>query len=127
MARFEFEKLVHDAIAKLPRRIRDAMDNVAFVVEEEPRPKKAKGIGIRINEALLGLYEGIPRIKRGSGYFGVLPDKITIFQNPIEKLSGGDEKKLKRLVAEVVKHEIGHHLGLDEAELRSIERKRKQK
>ena len=127
MARFEFEKLVRDAIVKLPRRIRDAMDNVAFVVEKESHHKKAREIGIRINETLLGLYEGIPRIKRGSGYFGVLPDKITIFQNPIEELSGGDEKKLKRLVAGVVKHEIGHHLGLDEAELRSIERKRKQK
>ena len=84
MARLEFEKLVREALAKLPRRIRDAMDNVAFVVEKESHHKKAREIGIRINETLLGLYEGIPRIKRGSGYFGVLPDKITIFQKSSE-------------------------------------------
>lgn len=108
----------------LPRHIREALNNVAFVVEQEPRRKKEKEVGIRVDETLLGFYEGIPRIKRGSGYFGVLPDKITIFQNPLEELSDGDENKLKKLVREVVQHEIGHHLGLDEEELRALEAKK---
>ena len=63
------------------------MDNVAFIVEREARSKKAKGVGIKINETLLGLYEGVPKTKRGAGYFGVLPDKITIFQQPLEELA----------------------------------------
>ena len=74
---------------------------------------------------LLGLYEGIPKTKRGAGYFGVLPDKITIFQQPIEELAGHDEKKLKKLIYEVVWHEVGHHLGFDEKEIRALEAKKK--
>mgnify|MGYP001608271029 FL=1 len=101
-----------------------AMNNVAFVVERVARPKKAKEIGIKINEALLGLYEGVPKTKRGAGYFGVLPDKITIFQQPLEELTGRDENKLKRLVYEVVWHEVGHHLGFDEKEIRALEAKK---
>ena len=124
MKRDYFEQLIREAITALPRHIREVLDNVAFVVEQKPRRKKAKEVGIRMNETLLGLYEGIPRIKRDSGYFGVLPDKITIFQNPLEELSDGDEDKLKKLVREVVQHEIGHHLGLDEEELRALEAKK---
>lgn len=125
MIKFEFEKLVRGAIEAMPRHIRDAMDNVAFVIEKETRRKKAKEIGIKLDEVLLGLYEGVPRIKRGSGYFGVLPDKITIFQRPLEELAGGDENKLKRLIHEVVWHEIGHHLGFDEKEIRALEIKKR--
>jgi len=125
MTRFKFEKLVREAIALLPRHIRDALDNVAFVIEQNPRRKKTKEIGIRIDETLLGLYEGIPRIKRGSGYFGVLPDKITIFQKSIEELAGRNEDKLKKLIYEVVWHEVGHHLGFDEKAIRALEAKKR--
>ena len=127
MKSLEFEKLVRDAITTLPRHIGDAMENVVFVVEKEPRRRKAKEVGIKINETLLGLYEGVPLTGRGSGYSGVLPDKITIFQNPIEELSGGDANKLKILVLDVVRHEVGHYFGFDEEELLAIENKRKQK
>lgn len=125
MKRNDFEQLIREAISALPEHGRKAMDNVAFVVEMEARRKKAKEIGIKVNEALLGLYEGIPKTKRGTGYFGVLPDKITIFQQPIEELAGRDEKKLKRLVHEVVWHEVGHHLGFDEKEIRALEAKKR--
>ena len=101
------------------------MDNVAFIVEREARHKKAKEVSIKVDEVLLGLYEGIPKTKRGAGYFGVLPDKITIFQQPIEELAGRDGKKLKRLIYEVVWHEVGHHLGFDEKEIRALEAKRR--
>ena len=86
---------------------------------------KAKEVGIKVHEVLLGLYEGIPKTKRGAGYFGVLPDKITIFRQPLEELAGRDESKLKRLVYEVVWHEVGHHLGFNEKEIRALEAKKK--
>ena len=134
----DFEQLIRGAISALPVHGRQAMDNVAFVVEREvrrpPSPrlrragKKAKEVNInmiKMNEVLLGLYEGIPKTERGSNYFGVLPDKITIFQQPIEELAGGDEKKLKKLIYEVVWHEVGHHLGFDEKEIRALEAKKR--
>ena len=125
MKKNNFEQLIREAISALPEHGRKAMENVAFIVEREARRKKTKETGIKVDEVLLGLYEGIPKIKRGAGYFGVLPDKITIFQQPIEELAGRDEKKLKRLVYEVVWHEVGHHLGFDEKEIRALEAKRR--
>jgi predicted Zn-dependent protease with MMP-like domain len=101
------------------------MENVAFFVEAEARRKKAREVGIKKYDVLLGLYEGIPKTKRGSGYFGVLPDKITIFQKPIEELAAGDKQKLRKIVSDVVWHEVGHHLGLGEKELRKREARRK--
>ncbi len=125
MKKNNFEQLIREAISALPEHGRKAMDNVAFTVEREARHKKAKEIGIKVNEVLLGLYEGVPKTKRGANYFGVLPDKITIFQQPIEELAGRDEKKLKKLIYEVVWHEVGHHLGFDEKEIRALETKKR--
>ncbi len=127
MKKNNFEQLINEAISALPEHGRKAMENVAFIVEREARHKKAREIGIDMNEVLLGLYEGVPKTKRGANYFGVLPDKITIFQQPIEELAGRDEKKLKKLIYEVVWHEVGHHLGFDEKEIRALEVKKKSK
>ncbi len=120
-----FEKLVDEAILALPKKMREVVDNVAFVVEDEARPKKAGEMGIKKNEVLIGLYEGIPKIKRDGGYFGVLPDKITIFKKPIMGLSGGGGEKLRKLVNETVWHEVGHHLGLDDAEIKALETRKR--
>ncbi|MBU2577432.1 metallopeptidase family protein [Patescibacteria group bacterium] len=120
MKRDIFERLVVEAVAALPLRVREAMKNVAIVIEPEPRQEKLSEIGIKRHEVLLGLYEGIPLIRRSSGYFGVLPDKITMFQKPIEALSGGGGEKVTALVREVVWHEIGHHFGLSDQELHSL-------
>jgi predicted Zn-dependent protease with MMP-like domain len=125
MKKNDFEQLIREAILALPENGRKGMDNVAFIVEKEARRKKTKEIGIKVNEVLFGLYEGIPKTKRGVNYFGVLPDKITIFQQPVEKLAGHDENKIKRLIYEVVWHEVGHHLGFDEKEIRALEIKKK--
>ena len=127
MKKDNFEQLIREAISALPEHGRKVMNNVAFIVEKEARGKKAKEIGIQVNEVLLGLYEGVPKTKRGANYFGVLPDKITIFQQPIEELAGRDEKRLKKLIYEVVWHEVGHHLGFDEKELRVLEANKKRK
>ncbi len=125
MKRKSFEKLIREAIDLLPEHAKIAMENVAFIVEQEVRHKKNNELGIRIDEVLLGLYEGIPKTKRGSGYFGVLPDKITIFQEPIEELAGQDIQKLITLIREVIWHEVGHHLGFDEKEIRALEVKKR--
>ena len=125
MRKSHFETLIREAIEELPPKIKEAMENVVFIVEREARRKKASEIGIRVDETLLGLYEGVPKTGRGINYSGVLPDKITIFQKPMEELAGGNEKKLKELVYEVVWHEIGHHLGFDEPELWALEAKKK--
>ena len=124
MKRSMFERLVVEAAAALPVRVREAMKNVAIVIEQEPRRKESGETDIKMHETLLGLYQGIPLIERDSGYSGVLPDKITIFQKPIETLSGKSEENLKALVAEVVWHEIGHHFGLSDPELGLLEKKR---
>ncbi len=126
MKKHNFEQLISEAISALPEHGRKAMENVAFVIEGEAWRKKTNEIGIRVDEVLLGLYEGVPKTKRGAGYSGVLPDKITIFQQPIEKSAGRDEKELKRLVYEVVWHEVGHHLGFDEKEIRALEVKKRE-
>ena len=120
-----FGSLVREAVSVLPPRVRKAMKNVAIVIEQEPRRKKSSEVGIKRDETLLGLYEGIPLIQRDSGYFGVLPDKITIFQKSIEALSAGGGEETATLVREVVWHEIGHHFGLSDSELDILEKKRK--
>ena len=124
MKRNMFERLIIEAVASLPLRVREAMKNVAIVIEQEPRRGKSGEVDIKRHETLLGLYQGIPLIERDSGYSGVLPDKITIFQKPIETLSGKSKENLTALVAEVVWHEIGHHFGLSDPELGLLEKKR---
>ena len=71
---------------------------------------------------LLGLYEGIPWGKRGPYYAGALPDKITIYRVPLERISGGDPERLRAEVRRVVFHEIAHHLGISDARLVEIDR-----
>lgn len=127
MMKNNFEQFVREAILALPDHARKVMENVIFIIEQKSRPEKAREIGIKANEILLGLYEGVPKIKRGENYSGVIPDKITIFQQPIEELTNHDEEKIKKLIYEVVWHEVGHHLGFDEKEIRAIETKKKQK
>jgi len=122
----EFEKLVAEAVDGLPQNIKDAMNNVGFVIERVARRRKAHEVGVRSGNHLLGLYEGVPLIERGP-YYSALPDKITIFQDPIEDESGGEPAAVKDLVAEVVWHELGHHLGFDDRQLRAIERRRKRR
>lgn len=127
MTRKAFAQLVHQAVAALPAAGRGAIENVAFVLEDKARRRKTREVGIRRDEILLGLYEGVPKTKRGSGYFGVLPDKITLFRDPIRELAGSDPEKLRRLIQDVVWHEVGHHLGFDEPAIRALEQKRKKR
>ena len=120
-----FARIVRRGIAALPTSAKMAMENVAVVVEKEARRRKAEEAGIVAGEVLLGLYEGVPKTKRGAGYFGVPPDKITIFQKPMEELGNKNSKEIQKLVREVVWHEVGHHLGFSEREIRVLERRKR--
>ena len=127
LSQSEFETLLSEAIAALPPVGKASMDNVAFIVEPEVREAKASEMHIKKGELLLGLYEGVSKAKRGTGYSGFLPDKITIFQNPIELLAGNNPAKLKEILFGVVRHEVGHHLGFDEEGIRAHEAAREEK
>lgn len=119
MTREEFEKLVTEAISELPDSIREKMDNVAVVLEDFPTPDQLKTGRVPRGGTLLGLYEGVPRTKRGPGYTMVLPDKITIFQKVIETMAA-DGAQIKAQVKNTVWHEIAHHFGFSEAQLRKL-------
>jgi len=120
----EFKKLVEEAILELPEKIRQKMDNCALCIEKRPSPEQLRKTGIRYAGSLLGLYEGVPQTKWGRGFGMILPDKITIFQESIEKFSSTPEA-IKELVRNTVWHEIAHHFGFNEKQVRELERKRK--
>jgi predicted Zn-dependent protease with MMP-like domain len=108
----DFEQEVEEAVASLPDDLREAVSNVAILVEDEP-PR---------GQPLLGLYQGIPLTRRGSGYAGVLPDKITIYRGPLERLYGADRESLRRQIRRVVLHEIAHHFGISDERLEELGR-----
>ena len=117
MERKRFEGLILQAVRSLPPEFRRKMENVEIVVEDwPPQERGRRGRG----GDLLGLYHGYPLKERGSWYGNVLPDRIVIYQGPIER-SCGNEKEIQERVREVVFHEIGHFFGLEEDELWAIE------
>ena len=116
MTRTEFEQLVREALSKIPDEIRDCMANVDLVVEEWPSATQLAEARLKPTEHLLGLYEGIPLTER-YGYNMVLPDKITLFQKPIESICSNDETKIILEVRDTVVHEVAHHFGIDDDRL----------
>jgi predicted Zn-dependent protease with MMP-like domain len=120
--RAKFERLVADALADIPRRFRDAMANIAIVVEDEPSPALLAEMEIEPPDTLLGLYQGTPLTERRWDYGNALPDRILLFQGPIEHESG-DEDDVVVAIGETLIHEIGHYFGLSEEEIEEIEEK----
>ena len=109
----EFDAIVENGLRLIPKRFRRAMRNVAIVVEQEPpRP------------GLLGLYQGRPLANRSVFESFAMPDKITIYQGPHERLSR-TRAELEQMVADTVWHEIAHHFGMDEYRVRRAERRRR--
>jgi len=126
MNKKDFEELVREGIRDIPEKFLRKLDNVAIVIEDEPTPAKKKKLNIHSGWTLLGLYEGVSQTRRGANYNAVLPDKITIFQKPIEK-EARDEKDLKEIVKNTVWHEIAHHFGMSETQVRQAEIKRRER
>jgi len=114
MDTLQFEQLINESVAALPESIRQKLNNVEIVLEEGESP----------NNSLFGLYHGVSQLHRGSSYGmnPTLPDKITIWKGTVERFAGSDDN-IPKLVRRVVWHEIGHHFGFDEAQIRKLEEK----
>jgi len=124
MEKQRFGILVTRAIEELPPEFQSRLENVDVLVEDWPSPMQLRQLGLRHNTELLGLYEGIPQTRRGSGYNLVLPDKITIFQKPIEAKCHSD-RQIETEIGKVVRHEIAHHFGIGDETLYRIERQKR--
>lgn len=121
MTRQRFEHLVLEALRLIPRQLRHAIKNVAVVVENEPTDQLLAEMGIEAPDTLFGLYQGTPLTERGWDDGNRLPDRIVIFQRPIEEACGDDEGEIIVAIGETVIHEFGHHFGLSEHEIEAIE------
>ena len=121
MDREKFEWLVAKAVGGLPGEFRARLENVDVVVEERPTSGQVAEVGLKRSETLLGLYQGVPLTRRGAHYGMVMPDKITIFQKPIEAMCRYDSEIVAE-VQRVVRHEIAHHFGISDARLKQLEK-----
>lgn len=114
-----FESLVYQAVESLPGEFRDRLENIDVIVADRPTHRQLATLGNDRNHTLLGLYEGVPLTRRSYGYGMVIPDKITIFQEPIEAMCKSDSKIIAE-VRRVVLHEIAHHFGIDDDRLKEL-------
>ena len=119
----EFDAVVERALKRIPRRFRRRLENVAIVVEREPSARQLAAGRVPRGDTLLGLYEGRPLPVRSVAEAFVMPDRITIFQGPLERMSRSFDD-LERNVYETLWHEIAHFFGMDERQVRAAERRR---
>ena len=120
MTRAQFERHVAEALKTIPKRFRDAMQNIAIVVEDEPDPELLDEMEADEDDTLFGLYIGTPLTERQWAQGPVLPDRIILFQASHER-EAEDEDDLIVSIAETLIHEIGHYFGLSEEEIEHIE------
>ena len=122
--RERFEELVREALVRLPDEIAQRMSNVDVEVQDAPSARQLGSAGVRAGHTLLGLYQGIPLTKRTSGYGMVAPDRIVIFQRPLEATARDDDDLVARVRTTVI-HEVAHHFGISDERLRDIEAERR--
>jgi predicted Zn-dependent protease with MMP-like domain len=108
----DFQTVIQETLDSLPADLHERISNVEIVVEDEPPA----------GQPLLGLYQGIPLTRRTSNYSGALPDKITIYRGPLERLYGHDPALLIDRIRHVVLHEVAHHFGISDERLVEIDR-----
>jgi predicted Zn-dependent protease with MMP-like domain len=120
MSREEFERLVAEAVDLIPRRFRREMKNLALVVEDAPSADLLEEMEIDPPDSLYGLYQGTPLPERTWGFGNNLPDRITIFQRPIEE-DCDDEDEMRKVIGETLIHEVGHYFGMSEDQIEEIE------
>lgn len=122
----DWDAIIGKTLDAMPREFRERMDNVAIFVEDEPDGDVRRDEGLAPGETLLGYYRGIPLSERGDGY-GVgetLPDTIFLYADPIAEEAGETDGDIARVAHETLWHELGHHFGLDEEQVRALERRR---
>jgi predicted Zn-dependent protease with MMP-like domain len=113
-----FAGLVADALDSLPEQLLERMENVELTIADWPSREDLEEVGLspRDRNSLLGLYHGVPLTRRGASY-SALPDHITIFKGPIERLAGEDEEQIREQVRHTVIHEIAHYYGISDERL----------
>lgn len=119
LSQARFEALVIQALETIPEPIRARMENVDVVVEDWPTDEQYAALDLGPGDLLFGLYEGTPLVERGITANPLLPDKITIFQGPLEAACGTEEEIAEEIRKTVI-HEVAHHFGLDEARLEEL-------
>ena len=120
MDRKRFERHVAEALTSIPRNFRDALRNIAIVVEDEPDEELLEEMEVEPPDTLLGLYQGTPLTERSWGFGNALPDRILIFQGPHERAAADDED-LVVAIGETLIHEVGHYFGMSEEQIEEIE------
>jgi predicted Zn-dependent protease with MMP-like domain len=115
----EFEQLVVQALDALPEFFQEKLQNIEVVVADWPTAAELQSVGLKPGQLLLGLYRGVPLTKRTHSYGMVLPDKVTIFQGPIERVCHTREQVIQQ-VQHTVKHELAHHFGISDDRLREL-------
>lgn len=120
MRRRQFEALVREALGVIPRDFRDRLQNVEVVVEDAPSPELLEEMEMAPGDTLFGLYQGTPLTERGWAHGNVLPDRIVIYQRPLEEACA-DEDEIFDEVCLTLIHEAGHYFGLSEEEIEAIE------
>ncbi len=125
MDRKIFERLVERSLQRLPKKFLDELENIGIEVEDEPPQEVLDDMGIE-DGALYGLYQGVPLTEREWNYGNALPDRIAIYQGPIERDARTDAE-VEAIVLDTVMHEIGHYFGFDDETLYSIEEEKEQK
>jgi len=121
----EFEKLVHEGYERLPAWVREKIENVALIVEDEPSAAVRAQEKLGEDETLLGYYQGVPLVARDYGASMTLPDTITLYKKPIEDEAAEAGMDVRDVVAETIWHEFAHHFGMDEDEVQHRERAKK--
>ncbi len=120
MTRSEFEALVRDALAVIPRHFRERFDNVEVVVEEAPSADLLAEMGFEPDETLFGLYQGTPLPERPWAHGNALPDRIVIYQRPLEDAFEDEDEMFEEVCLTLI-HEAGHYFGLEEEAIEAIE------
>ena len=120
MTRDAFERLVTEAVFLIPKRFRREMKNLALVVEDEPSLQLLEEMEIEPPDSLYGLYQGTPLPERTWAFGNHLPDRITLYQTPIEE-DCDDDDEVRAMIGETLIHEVGHYFGLSEEEIEEIE------
>jgi len=120
-----FEKIVKEAVEAIPEKFLGKLSNIDICIEETPSPYQLGRLKSRKNFKLFGLYEGVPQTERRH-YGEILPDKITVFKNPILERANSI-KEVKEIVRDTVWHEIAHHFGMSEERVRKAEKRKKKK
>lgn len=119
----EFSRLIGDALDQLPEKYTSKLSNVIISYEDEPSIEQRKKLKLACNQSLFGLYEGVPLTKRGNGFSGQLPDKITLFKLPL-LFASTDQDDFKKRIKHTLWHEIAHYFGLDHERIHELEANR---